>query len=287
MGHRVARRWKDAGDRVIVVTRSLERARQLAAEGLIAIVADIARAETLAPLSDLADDDAVDTLLFAVGFDRRQGGSQTIREVYEGGLQNVLSRMAPDSGRVIYISTTGVYGNAGGARVDESTRPDPQRDGGRASLAAEEVLVRHPLGRNAVILRLAGLYGPGRIPYLEALRRGEPLAAPSRGTLNLIHVEDAAATVLSAQALPSFTDGPRIYCVSDGNPVERGEFYREIARRIGSPEPTFVPPEAGSSRAARAQTDRRIDNRRMREALQVSFTYPDYRAGLNSILSHL
>ena len=103
-------------------------------------------------------------VLFAVGFDRAAGGS--IDEVYAGGVQNVLAALPSDVGRVIYISTTGVYGNAGGEWVDEDTPPDPQRDGGRASLAAEQVLAASPFASRGVVLRLAGIYGPGRIPFL-------------------------------------------------------------------------------------------------------------------------
>ena len=77
-------------------------------------------------------------MLFAVGFDRSAGAS--IDDVYAGGVRNVLAALPSDIGRFIYISTTGVYGNAGGEWVDEDTPPDPQRDGGRASLAAEQAL---------------------------------------------------------------------------------------------------------------------------------------------------
>ena len=110
----------------------------------------------------------------------------------------MLAALPSDTGRFIYISTTGVYGTAGGEWVDEETPPDPQRDGGRASLAAEQVLAAHPLGARSIILRLAGIYGPGRVPFLDKLRAGEPIPAPSAGYLNLIHVDDAAAVVVAA-----------------------------------------------------------------------------------------
>ena len=93
--------------------------------------------------------------------------------------ENVLAALPSDVGRFIYISTTGVYGNAGGEWVDEDTPPDPQRDGGRASLAAEQVLAASPLADRGVVLRLAGIYGPGRIPFLDKLRAGEPIPAVS------------------------------------------------------------------------------------------------------------
>jgi nucleoside-diphosphate-sugar epimerase len=138
------------------------------------------------------------------------------------------------------------------------------------------------IGKQSVILRLAGVYGPGRIPFLKDLKAGEPIAAPATGWLNLIHVDDAAEVVRTTSLLPPFNDGPRVYCVSDGQPVERGEYYSEVARLIGAAPPQFTEPEPGSPRAARAEANRRISNARMLADLRVNLTYPDYRAGLAS-----
>src|SRR5690606_18544469 len=132
--------------------------------------------------------------------------------------------------RAIYISTTGVYGSAGGAWVDEQTPPNPHREGGKASFAAEQVLAAHPLARRSAILRLAGIYGPGRIPYLEQLRAAEPLPVPTEGWLNLIHVDDAAQIVIAVDAWLTARqkdDGPHVFCVSDGVPVARSDYYAE------------------------------------------------------------
>jgi nucleoside-diphosphate-sugar epimerase len=136
------------------------------------------------------------------------------------------------------------------------------------------------LGKRSVILRLAGIYGPGRVPFIRELRAGEPIAAPATGWLNLIHVDDAADVVDGASKLPPFEDGPRVYCVSDGQPVQRGEFYSEVARQIGAAPPRFVEPDATSPRAARAEANRRVSNARMLADLHVDLAYPDYRAGL-------
>src|SRR4029077_14609061 len=121
-----------------------------------------------------------------------------------------------------------------------------------------------PLGRNSIILRLAGIYGPGRIPFRSLLRAGEPIPAASEGYLNLIHVVDAAGVVLAAADanLEHLNERPQVFCVSDGHPVERSEYYREVARRIGAAPPKFVAPEADSPRAARANQDRRVRNDR-------------------------
>jgi nucleoside-diphosphate-sugar epimerase len=275
LGERVATRCLYAGDDVTVVTRSTENAEQFVQRGLRAIVADVTRPETLKNLP------APDSVLYAVGFDR--SSSRSIIEVYAGGVQNVLDALSRDTRRFIYISTTGVYGSAGGGCVDENTPTDPQRDGGKASLAAEQALAVHPHGRRSVILRLAGLYGPGRVPFIEDLRAGRPIAAPQSGYLNLIHVDDAAAVVVAAANLPPL-DGPRTYCVSDGHPVQRRAFYEEVARRIGASPPQFTEPDPNSPRAARAAANRRVRNDRMLQELDVKLEYPDYRAGLRAIL---
>jgi nucleoside-diphosphate-sugar epimerase len=244
-------------------------------------VADVAQPATLEGLP------TADTVLFAVGFDRSTGGS--INNVYAGGVRNVLAALPLDAGRFIYISSTGVYGSAGGDWVDEETPPDPQRDGGRASLAAERELAANPLGERGIILRLAGIYGPSRIPFLDKLQAGEPIPAPSTGYLNLIHVDDAAAIVVAATqrdwgVAPATRDRSRVLCVSDGNPVQRAAYYAEVARLIGAPPPYFVTPEQNSPRAARAEADRRVRNDRMLTELGVRLAYPDYRAGLANIL---
>jgi nucleoside-diphosphate-sugar epimerase len=276
LGSRVAKRWRDAGETVIIVTRTPDKAIELHRQGFEAIVTDLNTLDTDLCLP------TIDVLLYSVGFDRTPG--QTISRVYERGLQNVLRALRISNQRVIYISTTGVYGDAAGDWIDENTLPSPQREGGRASLAAEQVLTAHPLGGNSVILRLAGLYGPGRVPFLDLLRAGQPIPAAEHGHLNLIHVDDAASVVVAASNLATFTDGLRIYCVSDGHPVQRGDYYREVARQFGAPAVRFVSPDPTSPRAARAETDRRVSNARMLKDLKVSLVYPDYRAGLAAIL---
>jgi nucleoside-diphosphate-sugar epimerase len=272
LGARVARKWLESGHSVTVVTRSDQRAVRFRLPGFDAIVADVMRPETLTQLP------VAESVLFAVGFDRDSENS--IQEIYANGMSNVLAALPPETGRLIYISTTGVYGPGDGGWVDELTAPDPRREGGRASLAAEKRIAACPMGQRSAILRLAGIYGPGRVPFIRELRAGEPIAAPASGWLNLIHVDDAVEAVIAASELEPFSDGPRVYCISDGQPVQRGEFYSEVARQIGAQPPRFIKPDPTSPRAARAEANRRISNVRMLAELRVTLTYPDYRAGL-------
>ncbi|HMO84862.1 MAG TPA: NAD-dependent epimerase/dehydratase family protein [Lacipirellulaceae bacterium] len=287
LGLRTARLWQAAGDATIAATRRAAPSPEMAAAGLHAFQADVADPATLRTLADVRTPAgaAPESLLYAVGYDRT--GGPDIHAVYADGLQNVLAALPRSVSRVIYISTTGVYGPHSGEWVDESTPPDPQRDGGRASLAAEQRLAAHPLAARSAILRLAGIYGPDRVPHLDKLRTGQPLPVAHDGWLNLIHVDDAARIVVAADAWlaeRAEADGPHLFCVSDGAPVRRGDFYAEVARLLGTPPPQFVAPPADSPAAARAGASRRVRNDKLRQTLPVALEHPNYRAGLAAIL---
>lgn len=301
LGSRVARLWRDRGERVAIVTRSAEKAERLRAEGYDAITADVCDPATLVDLPP------AETILFAVGYDRRApaiGEARSIQEVYVGGVRNVLEGVrrqetgdrrqdarpsvpCPLSPLFVYISSTGVYGDADGEWVDEATPTRPLREGGRACLAAEQAIHEHPLAARAVVLRLAGIYGPGRIPRSETLLRGEPIDAPADGFLNLIHVDDAARTVLDVErAVAAGTIAtPQTYCVSDGRPPLRGDYYAELARLLGAPAPKFIEPSPDSPAAQRAAADKRIRNARLLGEINPTFAYPSYREGLAAIVS--
>ena len=274
LGKRVARAWLGEGDQVLAVTRSAARAEEFADWGVGPIVGDIT-ADV-----DLRAADGVETVLFAVGFDRSSG--QEIREVYAGGLQNVLDKLPTSVSRFIYVSSTGVYGQADGEWVDENSPCEPLREGGRACLAAETLLQAHEIGRHSVILRLAGIYGPGRLPKWKDILAGTPIDSPPNGYLNLIHVDDAVSAILAAEELTSL---PELIVVSDGQPVLRGDFYRELAKLSGAPVPQFAEPADAARSNRRGSADKRIDNTRMRERLAITLQYPSFREGLAAIVA--
>ncbi len=298
LGSRVARCWQDAGAHVTILTRSTTKSDQFRNHGYQTLVADLACPETLRALPE------ADIVLYSVGFDRTSGN--TIHQAFAEGMGYLLSHLpTPASTRLIYISTTGVYSPAESSGteetqpqkawplsdwplsdwIDEQQPTHPHRVSAQASLAAERQLDSHALGQQAVILRMAGLYGPGRIPYQKELRAGLPLAVPHQGWLNLVHVDDAAATVLAAGEWPArISQGPEIINVADGNPVLRGDYYREVARRIGAPPPRFTTPDASLPATARASSSKRISNEKLRHLLKVKFTHPSYREGLAAIL---
>lgn len=270
---RVAKLWRQAGDTVYAVTRRADRAEELRSGGLVPLIADICQPDSLRDLP------RVETVLFAVGYDR--SSPQSIGQVYVGGLSNTLLALSTSIKRFIYTSSTGVYGQSDGRWVDENALCQPTRPGGVACIEAERALLAHPLGRCAVILRLAGIYGPGRIPRVKQLQAGQAIAAPSEGYLNLIHVDDAARVVLAAEARAS---GGTIYCVSDGQPVLRREYYEQLAWLTGSPPPTFAPPSPDSPASQRAGSSKRVVNQRLLSELQVRLDYPSYREGLAATL---
>lgn len=270
----MARRWLEAGDDVHAVTRSMARAEELRSEGIRPYVADVTQPRSLEGLP------VADTVLYAIGFDRTAG--RTMQEVYVDGLKSALDALPDTTGRLIYISSTSVYAQQDGEWVDEASPTEPTRQNGRDCLAAEKTLSRHRLGARAVILRMAGLYGPGRVPRREALLAGETIAAAADGFLNLIHIDDAASVVLAAESTARL---PSLYVVSDGQPVLRREYYEELARLAGAPTPQFAPPPADSPAAARATSDKRIRNDRVMAELRPTLAYPSYREGLVAILA--
>ncbi|HWB08922.1 MAG TPA: SDR family oxidoreductase [Pirellulales bacterium] len=275
LGHRVARRWLAAGDRVYAVTRRIERAATWQGEGIRPLVADVTTPETLAGLPE------VDTVLYAVAHDAASG--QPRQATYLDGLQNALGALQPNFRRLVYISSTGVYGDQQGEWVDEETPCEPQRDAGQACLAAERWLEAGSFAERAVVLRLAGLYGPDRIPRKSVLLAGEAIDAPQHGFLNLIHVDDAVEAVLAAADADLRL--PRRYLISDGTPVVRGEYYGELARLIGAPSPRFRSSEAETPARARAGADKRVSNARMLAELKLRLRFPTYRDGLRAIVA--
>jgi nucleoside-diphosphate-sugar epimerase len=243
----------------------------LLAEGLRVIVADVMRPESLRDLPP------VDTLLYAVGYDRSSSWSQ--HETYVEGLRHVLEALPP-VGRLIFISSTGVYGQTDGRWVDEMSECVPARAGGQACLDAEHRLRRHPYGDRSVILRMAGLYGPGRVPYLRDMAAGEPLRAATDGYLNLIHIDDAAAAVLAAERHEIL---PALFVVSDGTPVTRRAYFEQVASLVGV-RPRYASPRPGDCRASRSGGSKRVCNRRLLHELKLTLQYSSYREGLAQVL---
>jgi nucleoside-diphosphate-sugar epimerase len=161
--------------------------------------------------------------------------------------------------RFVFISSTGVYGETGGAWVDEETPPRPAEERLRDLVAGEEALLEmaRTQALPCVILRLGGIYGPGRSPrtWLRRPEMRERIAASNPdGWMNWIRVEDAAEAVMLA--LERGTNGS-IYDVVDGEPVRRQDFYALGARLEGLDPPRFAGPADDLGKRVRGEKARR------------------------------
>jgi len=267
LGRRVAALWRQQRRTVFAATRN---PTHLPAD-VLPIICDVLDRASLAKLPQ------VDTVLYAVGFDRASGA--TMRAVYVDGLANVLEHL-PTPARFVHVSSSSVYGQTDGSWVDEASPMDPGEDSGRIVLEAEAVLrAKRP---DALILRFAGIYGPGRLLRRQTIERGEPIVGDADKWLNLIHVEDGARAIVAAE---QNGQPGRVYNVCDDHPVRRRWFYTTMAHLLGSPSPRFVSPPIGEPTPPHEKGNRRINNRRMKEELRVTLQYPNYDQGLRGTLA--
>lgn len=263
LGRRVALAWRDAGRRVLALTRG--RAEALSALGLEPIVGDVLDPKSLANLPE------VGPVLYAVGMDRKAGRS--MREVYVDGLANVL-KVLRSTGPFVFVSSTSVYGQTDGSWVDETSPTEPLEQSGRVVLEAEQTL--RQFRPDAIVLRFAGIYGPDRILRKQALLDGAPLVGDAEKWLNLIHVQDGVAAVLAAEAkgVPGET-----YLIADDEPVRRRDFYTATAQLLGAPAAKFALPTA-----LVVETNRRIRNEKAKRELGFVPSATTYREGLSTSL---
>jgi nucleoside-diphosphate-sugar epimerase len=274
IGQRVAERLlaDNPESPVHTLTRSHKRAADLAGRGFTPLVADWTDRRTLQALPHCR------RVLVAVSYDPRSGIPRDISQV--GGLSNLLDVLPIDTD-LCYLSTTGVYHQCDGSWVDETSPARPRAAGGQAHLQAETLLHRRRPNGRWVIFRLAGIYGPGRIPRVGDVIAGRPVDGPYAGYLNLIHREDAVQAILSAWKLSERPS--RLYVVADDRPVIRRAFYERIAQLSGAPQPRFSTAD-NPSLSARSGGNKRIWNRRMRRDLLPKLQYPDYIQGLTDLL---
>lgn len=190
--------------------------------------------------------------------------------------------------RIVYLSTTGVYGNRGGDRVDESSEPRPESASAERRLAAERILAEWCIGRQttAVVLRVPGIYGPGRLGT-DRIRAGMPvLEEKAANPGNRIHVDDLASCCLAALS-PDVPDG--IYNVGDGDHRSGSWFTNEVARQAGLPRPPTISRAQAQEtfspmRLAFLRESRIVDTTKMRRVLGVTPKYADAADGIAASL---
>ncbi len=275
IGTRVAALWQARGAGVTALARSLSGAERLRASGIEPLLGDLDKPETLTHIAAYSD------LLYYFAPPPQVGESDPRMRAFLDVLSN-----RPRPRRVVYISTTGVYGDSRGAWVNEETPVNPQTARARRRLDAENVLRDWGRRQDAaiVILRVPGIYGAGRLP-VEAIRSRRPVVNEGEcGFSNRIHADDLARVCVAAAELGR---ADTIYNASDGSPGTMTEYFNRVADALGLPRPPMV------SRAEAARflspemlsyldESRRIDNRRIREELGIELLYPSLQAGLEA-----
>ena len=185
-----------------------------------------------------------------------------------------------------YLSTTGVYGDRGGAFVDETTPPAPTSARGRYRLAAEEgwLDLWQRSGTPVHIFRLAGIYGPGR-SQIDALRAGTARRIVKQGQIfSRIHRDDIVAALRASMAKPH---PGRVYNLCDDEAAPPQDVIAYAARLTGCPVPAAIPFEAADlSPMAKSfySENKRVRNDRLKQELINTLNYPSYREGLEAIL---
>ncbi len=278
LGMRVARTWLTRSRDVFALTRSSANAEKLLSLGIRPIIGDVTDPDSLRSLPK------VQTVLHAVGFDRTS--PKSMRDVYVDGLRNVLEVIASRVERFVYVSSTSVYGQSRGEQVDETSECNPSRENGKICLDAERLVWRHfpqndSLTCRANVLRLAGIYGPGRlIARIEELKTRKPIGGNPKAWLNLIHADDAAQAILACED----RGRPReTYLVCDDRPISRRDYYEALASQLGIGCPTFVADESldGITRSL----NKRCSNKKLRECLGVRLEFSSCLEGLPHALN--
>jgi nucleoside-diphosphate-sugar epimerase len=271
LGFRVACRAAQEGIEIWGTTRDSAKGETLRAHGIRPVLADWTDRRTLRDLPP------VDRVLVSVSFDSR--GRANREEGQVGGLRNLLDAISPETA-VCYISTTGVYHQSDGSWVDETSPTKPTRDGARVHLRGESLLHRLRPESPWTILRLAGIYGPGRVPRMDEIRTGRAIGAAADSFLNLIHVDDAVTAVAACWTRAT----RRLYAICDDQPVRRRDYYRFIAQLCRAPEPRYGLLENETSARTRSDSNKRVWNRQMKRDLVPRLRYPTYREGLTAVL---
>ncbi len=256
LGRRIAARLRGAGASVVSVARRPRPDEP-----------DLIALDLTQPVSGRLPD-AFDVLVHCLAPATRDEAAY--RAVYVDALRHVLDAV-PGARRLVFVSSTAVYGDHGGARVDESAECRPREFNGRVLLEAEGLA--RSCGRDALVLRLGGLYGPGREMLLRRVRSGEPLPVSEPPLYsNRIHVEDAAAAVTH---LIARTATGCFNLVDDCN-APQYEVLDWLADRLQLPRLARVEGPVPAE-------NKRVDNGRLRET-GFRFDYPDFRVGYDALL---
>jgi nucleoside-diphosphate-sugar epimerase len=264
VGRPLARKLHARGYNVVAVTKTAESAASVTTtEPFRVVAADISQSGSLKA-------DFLDGLVFFCASSGR-GGVREYRAVFLEGTRNLLKQF-PKS-RLLFCSSTSVYGQTDGSTVDEGSATEPDRETGRILLAAE----RSVLQAGGTVARLAGLYGPDRcVPLRKLLEGSALLEGEGERWLNNLHQEDAANALLHLAG----QSAPGIFNVVDNEPVHQRDWFAWVCAQVGRPVPPFGARDVGRKRA---WTHKAVSNGRLRAAGWQP-TYPTFREGLRPFL---
>jgi nucleoside-diphosphate-sugar epimerase len=263
LGTALARRFLARGDRVTGIRRDPARAAALASMGVEPLVLDLAQVGADARLP------AVDAIVAC-----QSAGADTeaaYRASYLDANRTLLAAAERAGAGLVYTGSTGVFGQRDGSDVDETTPPAPASATAEVLVLAEQlILAAAAAGTRASILRLSGLYGPGRVGIVERVRAGTLALGPGDDAwMNFCHQDDAATFVIAALDRASRS---AVFHGSDAGPARRREVVEWIAARAG-----IAPPRGERSAPG---PNRRILSARTRAALSVDLRWPTFADGL-------
>lgn len=256
--------------RVFAVTSDPSRQAELRAAGAIPVVANLDQPASLASLSGLAS-----TIVHLAPPQSEGSRDRRTRN---------LTAILPDHATLVYVSTTGVYGNCDGARFDETRPVDPQNPRARRRVDGEQVLrawARRSAGRLS-ILRVPGIYADNRLP-IERLQKGTPaLLTEDDVYTNHIHADDLARIIAAAiyRGMPN-----RIYHAVDDSDMRMGEYFDAVADAFGLARPPRLPRAelqkiVSPMLLSFMSESRRLKNQRIKEELGIQFRYPQVNDAL-------
>ena len=272
------------GHAVFGLRRSALAEAEMKAAGITPLHADITQPETLAHIP--RDFDWVVNCTASGG-----GGPEDYREIYLEGNRNLVAWLAGSAlKKFVYTSSTSVYGQNDGSVVTEASPADPEAPTAKVLVETENMLLEPAGSRSphqnfpAVILRVAGIYGPGRGHWFKAFLRGDArLEGDGARMLNMIHRDDLIGVIIAA--LRGGRPG-EIYNAVDHEPVSQRAFFEWLAAELQRPLPPAVPedPEAGRRRGT---TNKRVSNAKLMAELKYEFLFPDFRRGYTAEIARL
>ncbi len=282
VGTALAREAQRCGAKVTALTRNAERARHLQEHGVAVIAAHLADSSWHSQIT------AADYLVNCVSASAPT--PEGYRQSYVDGTRSILAWLQRSGGKrpnaFIYTSSTGVYPQGEGALVDEDSPTDTQHTPTAAVLAEAEAQMRlaaPELVQRTFVLRLAGIYGPGRHYLLDQLRSGATaLNGKGEHRLNVIHRDDVVRAILVCLQQTPHPGG--IFNVSDGHPATKAEVVRWLAEQLHVPVPPFDAAAPSIRRGGAGVPDRIILSQKLSRELHWVPQYPDYRSGYAAIL---